>query len=96
MCILVFWPKELFLPTPWINGIHVLNIVAQEVNLDFLVKSGILLMSSLTADLCSLLQVTKTTLKPVLGMSFSPLIGNKLYTVTISFDYGYLYSEAID
>lgn len=66
---LVLRLKELFLTTLPINAIHMLNTVAQEVSLHFLVKSGICLMSSLAEDLRSLLSVrgknTKAFVKPI-------------------------------
>lgn len=66
---LVFCLKELFLTSLLINDIHMLNTVAQEVSLHFLIKSGVCLMSSLAADLCSLQSVreenTKAFTKPI-------------------------------
>lgn len=68
-CTLVFHVRELFLTTLPINGIHMLNTVAQEVIFHFLVKSGICLMSSLAEDLRSLPWVrgknTKAFTKPI-------------------------------
>lgn len=62
-CTLVFCLKELFLTALPINVIHMLNTVAQEVSLHFLVKSGICLMSSLAKDLRSLLSVREKNAK---------------------------------
>lgn len=68
-CTLIFHLQELFLTTLLIDGIYMLNTVAQEVSLHFLVKSGICLMSSLAEDLHSLMSVrgksTKDFTKPI-------------------------------
>lgn len=48
---LVFYLNQFFFTTSPVNEIHMLNIVAQEVSSNFLVKSWIYLMSSLAEDL---------------------------------------------
>lgn len=68
-CTLVFCLKEFFLTSLLINGIHMLNTLAQEISLHFLMKSGVCLMSSLAPDLHNLLSVrgenTKAFTKPI-------------------------------